>query len=180
MAQILMPAAVCVLQLNHLRCLHDFAEAQATYYAQCHHYMQDLQRELGRCANPAAAAAASSSHSALSVEQAQLAVTGTRKAKVLYDYDGHDTSELSLLADEVRAHGRAGVHVSAPPALSASAFGSWPLPRQPNQAHVPSAGTMVGLSPYPVPFQRCPPSDWLIRARDCCIFLGLQSHMLEP
>jgi len=33
-------------QLNHLRCLQDFAEAQATYYAQCHHYMQDLQREL--------------------------------------------------------------------------------------------------------------------------------------
>lgn len=38
---------VCV-QLNHLRCLHDFAEAQATYYAQCHHYMQELQRELSR------------------------------------------------------------------------------------------------------------------------------------
>lgn len=35
-------------QLNHLRCLHDFAEAQATYFAQCHHYMQDLQRELNR------------------------------------------------------------------------------------------------------------------------------------
>ncbi|XP_076613702.1 endophilin-B2b isoform X3 [Chaetodon auriga] len=39
--------------LNHLRCLHDFAEAQATYYAQCHHYVQDLQRELNRCANAA-------------------------------------------------------------------------------------------------------------------------------
>lgn len=37
-----------VLQLNQLRCLHDFAEAQATYYAQCHHYMQQLQRELSR------------------------------------------------------------------------------------------------------------------------------------
>uniref|UniRef100_A0A3B5KTQ6 BAR domain-containing protein n=1 Tax=Xiphophorus couchianus TaxID=32473 RepID=A0A3B5KTQ6_9TELE len=34
--------------LNHLRCLQDFAEAQATYFAQCHHYMQDLQRELNR------------------------------------------------------------------------------------------------------------------------------------
>lgn len=31
----------------------------------------------------------------------QLPVTGTRKAKVLYDYDAHDASELSLLADEV-------------------------------------------------------------------------------
>ncbi|CAF87032.1 unnamed protein product [Tetraodon nigroviridis] len=61
-----------------------------------------------RCANPAAAtaapkpsAAASSSHSALGVEQTPLAVTGTRKAKVLYDYDAHDASELSLLADEL-------------------------------------------------------------------------------
>ncbi|KAG8010973.1 Protein zer-1-like protein [Nibea albiflora] len=115
--------------LNHLRCLHDFAEAQATYYAQCHHYMQDLQRELNRCANavgtslpsaavcpnpvssafmsgpPSPGATVSSSSSqrptTLAMEQTQLPVTGTRKAKVLYDYDAHDTSELSLLADEL-------------------------------------------------------------------------------
>uniref|UniRef100_H2UB97 SH3 domain containing GRB2 like, endophilin B2 n=1 Tax=Takifugu rubripes TaxID=31033 RepID=H2UB97_TAKRU len=128
------------VSLNHLRCLHDFAEAQATYYAQCHHYMQDLQRELSRSgsstgghmdldssdvegnngdsfmsvthrgnnaagAPPAAAggpnlsSSASSSHGTLTVEQ--LPVTGTRKAKVLYDYDAHDASELSLLADEL-------------------------------------------------------------------------------
>lgn len=36
------------------------------------------------------------------MEQTQLPVTGTRKAKVLYDYDAHDSSELSLLADEVQ------------------------------------------------------------------------------
>ncbi|XP_078143026.1 endophilin-B2b isoform X1 [Centroberyx gerrardi] len=119
--------------LNHLRCLHDFAEAQATYYAQCHQYMQDLQKELNRCANVAGAphpstsavcpnpvssaflsgpsspgATASSSASSatqrpgtLAMEDLQLPVTGTRKAKVLYDYDAHDASELSLLADEL-------------------------------------------------------------------------------
>ncbi|XP_041666070.1 endophilin-B2-like isoform X4 [Cheilinus undulatus] len=118
--------------LNHLRCLQDFAEAQATYYAQCHHYMQDLQRELSRCVNsigapnssaavcpnpvssaflsgppPTGAAVSSTSSSAgqkpktLTMEQSQLPVTGARKAKVLYDYDAHDTSELSLLADEL-------------------------------------------------------------------------------
>lgn len=76
--------------LNHLRCLHDFAEAQATYFAQCHHYMQDLQKELN-----------SQRPSTLSVEQTQLPITGTRKAKVLYDYDAHDATELSLLADEL-------------------------------------------------------------------------------
>lgn len=36
------------------------------------------------------------------MEQTQLPGTGTRKAKVLYDYDAHDASELSLLADEVQ------------------------------------------------------------------------------
>ena len=33
-------------QLNHLRCLHEFAEAQAKYYAQCHQFMLELQKEL--------------------------------------------------------------------------------------------------------------------------------------
>lgn len=33
-------------QAGHLRCLHEFAEAQARHYAQCHATMQDLQREL--------------------------------------------------------------------------------------------------------------------------------------
>ncbi|XP_031143160.1 endophilin-B2b isoform X6 [Sander lucioperca] len=117
--------------LNHLRCLQDFAEAQATYYAQCHHYMQDLQRELNKCANsvstphPAAAVCPDPDHlssaflsgpsspgatvsslssqrpSTVDMEQTQHPVTGSRKAKVLYDYDAHDASELSLLADEL-------------------------------------------------------------------------------
>ncbi|KAM9841553.1 endophilin-B2-like [Aulostomus maculatus] len=113
--------------LNHQRCLQDFAEAQATYYTQCYHYMLDLQKELSRssnavsichtstvCPNPVsavlsgqlstAATAPSSSNqkpSTITVEQSQLPVTGTRKAKVLYDYEANDTSEMSLLADEV-------------------------------------------------------------------------------
>ncbi|MGH0172289.1 UNVERIFIED_CONTAM: hypothetical protein FKN15_063022 [Acipenser sinensis] len=37
----------------------------------------------------------------LSIEEVQPPATGTRKAKVLYDYDAADTSELSLLADEL-------------------------------------------------------------------------------
>uniref|UniRef100_A0AAQ4R0Y8 SH3-domain GRB2-like endophilin B2b n=1 Tax=Gasterosteus aculeatus aculeatus TaxID=481459 RepID=A0AAQ4R0Y8_GASAC len=107
--------------LNHLRCLQDFAEAQATYYAQCHHHMQDLQRELSStphsapvvCPDPVSSAFLSgppspgasvsslSSQRPLAMEQTQLPVTGTRKAKVLYDYEGHDGTELSLLADEL-------------------------------------------------------------------------------
>ncbi|XP_034997582.1 endophilin-B2 isoform X4 [Hippoglossus stenolepis] len=104
--------------LNHQRCLQDFAEAQATYYAQCHHHMQELQRELHSCTSAPSAPHSSAFLSGppspgatvlsgqkvvgtLAVEQSQFPVTGTRKAKVLYDYDAHGVSELSLLADEI-------------------------------------------------------------------------------
>uniref|UniRef100_A0A8C4FEK6 Endophilin-B2 n=1 Tax=Dicentrarchus labrax TaxID=13489 RepID=A0A8C4FEK6_DICLA len=74
--------------LNHLRCLHDFAEAQATYYAQ---WFTGTTVSTSSGQRP----------STLAMEQTQLPVTGARKAKVLYDYDAHDSSELSLLADEL-------------------------------------------------------------------------------
>uniref|UniRef100_A0A3P9LRK0 SH3-domain GRB2-like endophilin B2b n=1 Tax=Oryzias latipes TaxID=8090 RepID=A0A3P9LRK0_ORYLA len=93
--------------LNHLRCLQDFAEAQTTYFSQCHHHMQELQREL-HSSNPAFPSDHSSpgaSFSACDPKPGPLSMeppaTGTRKAKVLYDYDAHDASELSLLADEL-------------------------------------------------------------------------------
>uniref|UniRef100_A0A8C9RAW3 SH3 domain containing GRB2 like, endophilin B2 n=1 Tax=Scleropages formosus TaxID=113540 RepID=A0A8C9RAW3_SCLFO len=96
--------------VNHLRCLHEFVEAQAVYYAQCHQYMEDLQKELGRFQNIFAVntsfgspSAGSPGADALRVEEVKPPPAGTRKAKVLYDYDAADTSELSLLADEVRA-----------------------------------------------------------------------------
>ncbi|XP_036955058.1 endophilin-B2-like isoform X3 [Acanthopagrus latus] len=102
--------------VNHLRCLHEFVEAQAAYYKRCHHHMQELQKELGRLPN---AFALNSTHSVatagsasegvsspvetdtLKIEEVQAPATGTRKAKVLYDYDAADSSELSLLADEL-------------------------------------------------------------------------------
>ncbi|XP_021457509.2 endophilin-B2b isoform X9 [Oncorhynchus mykiss] len=120
--------------VNHLRCLHEFVEAQATYYAQCHQYMQELQKELSRYpnsfasnANPSTSATCPSPVSSatlpgvsppclaststpgiarepsgqLKIQDVQQPSTGHRKAKVLYDYDAHDTSELSLLADEL-------------------------------------------------------------------------------
>ncbi|XP_029999755.1 endophilin-B2-like isoform X1 [Sphaeramia orbicularis] len=102
--------------VNHLRCLNEFVEAQAAYYKQCHLHMQDLQKELGRLPN---AFTLNSAHSmvttasapeeatspvetdTLKIEEVQAPATGTRKAKVLYDYDAADSSELSLLADEL-------------------------------------------------------------------------------
>ncbi|KAI1882458.1 hypothetical protein AGOR_G00250960 [Albula goreensis] len=128
--------------VHHLRCLHEFVEAQAAYYAHCHQHMQDLQRELSSsngdvipnafAGNPSTLAAFSSpspstsacpgpaptpTSSALSplggasavsmetdtlrIEEVRPPASGTRKAKVLYDYDAADTSELSLRADEL-------------------------------------------------------------------------------
>uniref|UniRef100_A0A8C0Y2P3 Endophilin-B1 n=1 Tax=Cyprinus carpio carpio TaxID=630221 RepID=A0A8C0Y2P3_CYPCA len=117
--------------VNHLRCLHEFVEAQAAYYTQCHKHMQDLQKELSRFPNAFAVNASTSGVSAdpsppstatlpgasppsrspnpsnalesstLKIEEVKPPATGTRKAKVLYDYDAADSSELSLLADEL-------------------------------------------------------------------------------
>ncbi|CAG5918240.1 unnamed protein product [Menidia menidia] len=100
--------------VNHLRCLHEFVEAQAAYYKQCHFHMQELQKELGRLPNafslnsthpmgpPCSASDGSPVETdTLKIEEVQAPATGTRKAKVLYDYDAADSSELSLLADEL-------------------------------------------------------------------------------
>ncbi|XP_048368134.1 endophilin-B2 [Sphaerodactylus townsendi] len=129
--------------VNHLRCLHEFAEAQATYYAQCYQYMLDLQKQLGSSrgemlpgtfvgnaestspppatASPTALAAApgpavptipvvptvvgvpnsAPAVEGLSPSDVKPPASGTRKARVLYDYQAADSSELSLLADEM-------------------------------------------------------------------------------
>ncbi|XP_073674734.1 endophilin-B2a isoform X3 [Garra rufa] len=104
--------------VNHLRCLCEFVEAQAIYYNQCHKYMQELQKELGRWVHagedrPGHAVspgtpgeiptdpATSLQPDALQIEEVQPPASGTRKAKVLYDYDAGDSSELSLRADEL-------------------------------------------------------------------------------
>ncbi|XP_073090340.1 endophilin-B1 isoform X4 [Manis javanica] len=111
---------------HHLRCLNDFVEAQMTYYAQCYQYMLDLQKQLGsfpsnyHCNNnqtsvaPISSAASSNviGSSSLTPTSGLVITTpsnlidlkecsGSRKARVLYDYDAANSSELSLLADEV-------------------------------------------------------------------------------
>uniref|UniRef100_A0A8C1ACU1 Endophilin-B1 n=1 Tax=Cyprinus carpio carpio TaxID=630221 RepID=A0A8C1ACU1_CYPCA len=112
---------------HHLRCLNDFVDAQAAYYAQCYQYMVNLQKQLGsqNAIFPSTFSnnnqPAGSSSASISVPTAQPAASlpapppsqaspalnelrstsGTRKARVLYDYDAASSSELSLLADEV-------------------------------------------------------------------------------
>ncbi|EDO38201.1 predicted protein [Nematostella vectensis] len=92
---------------NHHRALQSFIEAQAQYYAQCFQYMQDLQRQLGTPPPtdsvplvPPTAPSAADVRGVLDVN-AYPRPSVTKKAKVLYDYDATDSSELSLLSDEV-------------------------------------------------------------------------------
>ncbi|XP_073499262.1 endophilin-B1 isoform X3 [Phyllobates terribilis] len=107
---------------HHLRCLNDFVEAQMTYFAQCYQYMLDLQKQLGSFPTtfasnnnqsattmqsvslPSISASAplpAASNSVTSGFSELKAASGNRKARVLYDYDAANSTELSLLADEV-------------------------------------------------------------------------------
>uniref|UniRef100_UPI00398E3652 endophilin-B2b isoform X2 n=1 Tax=Pristiophorus japonicus TaxID=55135 RepID=UPI00398E3652 len=111
---------------NHLRCLHEFVEAQATYYAQCYQYTLDLQKLLGRFPSafvgnantqappggvspsaatlpvvPVLAGPCNPPTSSVPFTEISPPSTGTRRARVLYDYDPADSSELELLADEL-------------------------------------------------------------------------------
>uniref|UniRef100_A0A669DWM0 SH3-domain GRB2-like endophilin B2a n=1 Tax=Oreochromis niloticus TaxID=8128 RepID=A0A669DWM0_ORENI len=140
--------------VNHLRCLHEFVEAQAAYYKQCHLHMQELQKELGRLPNafalnstnaiatPSMVTEGSSSPvetDTLKIEEVQAPATGTRKARVLYDYDAADSSELSLLADEVRFHHH--------PATRQPVNGCWSLARNLSRAWSKPEVPKVGAGP---------------------------------
>ncbi|XP_063792566.1 endophilin-B2 isoform X5 [Pseudophryne corroboree] len=110
--------------VNHLRCLHEFAEDQATYFAQCYQYMVDLQKQLGRfpatfvgnvdaaslplsTSPPAAtlpllqAVSPIPADGTLNPADVKPPASGTRKARALYDYEAADSSELALMADEL-------------------------------------------------------------------------------
>ncbi|XP_054540587.1 endophilin-B1 isoform X2 [Pan paniscus] len=110
---------------HHLRCLNDFVEAQMTYYAQCYQYMLDLQKQLGSfpsnylsnnnqtSVTPVPSVLPNAIGSSAMASTSGLVITspsnlsdlkecsGSRKARVLYDYDAANSTELSLLADEV-------------------------------------------------------------------------------
>ncbi|KAK0089667.1 hypothetical protein PV325_006090 [Microctonus aethiopoides] len=81
-------------QAGHLRCLHEFVEAQTRHYAQCHATMQELEREL-------AGLTGGTYHSANQESSAEQTANGLERARVVCDYDAKDSNELTLMQDEV-------------------------------------------------------------------------------
>ncbi|XP_039269676.1 endophilin-B1-like isoform X2 [Styela clava] len=99
---------------HHFRSLNEFIEAQSQYHASCHQVMQELKAELNSLGDSPTAGAGSFNRALqpsapvdvndITARDANLPFIGSRKARVLYDYDANDTTELSLLADEVYDH----------------------------------------------------------------------------
>jgi endophilin-B len=86
---------------SHLRSLHEFVETQVRFYAQCHNVMQDLQRDMASLSLVTPGAAPYQPLSVQSPNSADGTKNGHQRARVLYDYDAKDATELSLMADEV-------------------------------------------------------------------------------
>ncbi|XP_006611542.1 endophilin-B1 isoform X1 [Apis dorsata] len=81
-------------QAGHLRCLHEFVEAQARYYAQCHATMQDLQRELAGLSGGPYHPTTLSTSNVSGNDDEQL-------ARVLCDFSASNSEELSVVQNEV-------------------------------------------------------------------------------
>ncbi|XP_045471220.1 endophilin-B1 isoform X2 [Harmonia axyridis] len=83
---------------SHMRYLHEFVDTQARFYSQCATVMTDLQKELSSLITIPGASTDSSpilnGSSGDSKENFQM-------AKVLYNYEPKDSSELKLYANEV-------------------------------------------------------------------------------
>lgn len=91
-------------QAQHSRNLNEFVDAQLEYYAKCYQYMKDLQESM-KTSEPSPSFHRSQPPSARASVQINNITsnkyTSGKQARVLYDYDAADTTELSLLADEI-------------------------------------------------------------------------------
>nr|CAB3266046.1 endophilin-B1 [Phallusia mammillata] len=99
-------------QAHHSRSINEFVDAQTEYFAKCHQHMLDLQKELSTT-DPSASPNLFNRGNRGNVQvntivnpsgQGQVSnnMPGPPKqARVLYDYDAADSTELSLLADEI-------------------------------------------------------------------------------
>ncbi|XP_018321950.1 endophilin-B1 isoform X1 [Agrilus planipennis] len=85
---------------THLRCLYEFVETQANYYAQCTSIMTSLQKELASLSLRTGVPSYQPPQFVIQ-EETPPADDNFKQARVLYDYDAKDDSELNLLTNEV-------------------------------------------------------------------------------
>ena len=90
---------------HHLQCLTDFVDAQLNYYNSCSKILQDLSKQIG------GSGLANNSNNIgriapplNNLNNAGLPpnFTSMKKAKVLFDYEATDPSEISVSANQVR------------------------------------------------------------------------------
>lgn len=103
---------------HHLRCTNDFVEAQVQYYAAGHQHMLDLQRQLGNLTpasgpqtpagsglNPILSSSQNGTTTTIIPTNDLISSNGfgpeMKRARVLYDFDAADATEMNLHADEV-------------------------------------------------------------------------------
>lgn len=103
---------------HHLQCLTEFVDAQLNYYNSCTLILKDLSQEIGgvglqnkssrnSSSGPGAGTAANPSmfsaifgSDAIDSEEKPILVDA-KKAKVLFDYDAVDSTEISVWANQV-------------------------------------------------------------------------------
>lgn len=102
-----------VFQSHHLQCLTDFVDAQLNYYHSATLVLKDLSKEIGGVgiknsqsaskeinqANPSMFSAIFGTDAIDSENKPGL--VDPKKAKVLFDYDAVDSSEISVWANQV-------------------------------------------------------------------------------
>ncbi|XP_076327582.1 endophilin-B1-like isoform X9 [Tachypleus tridentatus] len=90
---------------NQLKYLSEFVEAQMAYFAKCQNIVSDLERQLSSMSviisSTGTTGTFQNSYSANCLSPTSFTDDKRKRARVLYDYDALDKSELSLLANEV-------------------------------------------------------------------------------
>ena len=92
-----------------MQCLADFVDGQLNYYNSCTKVLQDLSKQIGgaglsanRISQPVDSSTPNSFSSAFGPSQSLTPnFTNKKKAKVLFDFEATDPSEISVWANQV-------------------------------------------------------------------------------
>ncbi|CAF0859068.1 unnamed protein product [Brachionus calyciflorus] len=90
---------------HHLQCLTDFVDAQLNYYSSCSKILQDVSKQIGgtgiRNIPPTPKQISDGSPFTYPLNSLPPSFTAKKKAKVLFDYEATDPSEISVSANQL-------------------------------------------------------------------------------